>query len=361
MHIIKQLIKYESGKIFCIVRDGHGLTAKARLHQKLNYYFGNKYDNLIGTRIIAINGDISKPGFGLNQDVLLELANSVDVIINSAANVAHFGNYKDFYTTNALRVKHIIDFCNSFKKKLYHISTMSVAAIKLDSSYLSNNKNHDIIFDESCLYVGQILDNVYMRSKFEAESYVLEAISNGLDAYILRIGHLMPRYKDGIFQENIMENEFVFKCISYAKLGIIPNYIQKIQLDATPVDYTAKAIYKLLTHPTSKNRIFHLYNHKMVTISRYVKIFKRLKFNIEILPEKEFKDKINTILQNENTKNMLNNIINDFDENLHVDYTTDIKINSTFTIKYLRKLNFRWPRISNRYIIRFVNLLRKVI
>ena len=361
IHILKQFIKYEKGKIYCIVRDVPGLTAKTRLHEKLNYYFGNKYDHLIDTRIFVINGDTSKLGFGLNQEELLELANSVDVVVNSSANVAHFGNYNEFYNSNVMSVKYIVDFCKSFNKKLYHISTMSVAAIKLNKTYLSNNKNNDIIFDESCLYVGQVLDNVYMRSKFEAESFVLDAISNGLDAYILRMGHLMPRNKDGVFQENILNNELVEKCISFVKLGIIPDYILNISLDFTPVDAAVKAVYKILTHPTRKNRIFHLYNHKVVSISKVVKLSKRLNFNIEVLPENDFKDKIISILENENKKNLLNNLMRDFDDNLHLDYTTDIKMSSNFTVKYLNRLNFKWPKISNRYLIKFLKLLRKVM
>ena len=34
------------------------------------------------------------------EEELLELANSVDVVINSAANVAHFGNYNEFYNSD---------------------------------------------------------------------------------------------------------------------------------------------------------------------------------------------------------------------------------------------------------------------
>ena len=70
-----------------------------------------------------------------NQEEILKLAGNIEIIINSAANVSHYGNYNDFYKINVMSVKHIIDFCNSFNKKLYHISTMSVSGTKLDLSY----------------------------------------------------------------------------------------------------------------------------------------------------------------------------------------------------------------------------------
>ena len=366
IHILQEFIENESGKIFCIIREEPGLTARTKILQKLNYYFGNKYNSLVDNRIIAVAGSITEPNFGINGEDLLELANSIDVVINSAANVSHFGNYKDFYNTNVMSVKHIINFCNNFNKKFYHVSTTGVAGTKLDSSYLSfSNKRHkesgNVEFDESCLYIGQILDNVYTRSKFEAESYILDAINTGLDAYILRIGHLMPRYRDGIFQENVLDNEFVEKCISFIRIGAIPDYILNILIDVTPVDYAAKAIYKLLIHPTSKNRVFHIYNHKMVSIARYLKIFKKINYNIEILPENNFKNKINSILHDENSKHLLNNLMKDFDNNLHLDYDSDIIMKSRFTIKYLKQIHFKWPRICNKYLISFINLLRKVL
>ena len=364
IHILEKFINTEKGKIYCIVREVPGLTAKARLHEKLNYYFGNKYDDFIDNRIIVLNGDTSKPGFGLNQNDLLDLANSIDIVVNSAANVFHFGNYSTFYNTNVVSVKYMIEFCNSFNKKLYHVSTIGIAGTKLDSTYLAAKKKYkkaNVTCNESCLYVGQVLNNVYTRSKFEAEKILLDAIAEGLDAYILRIGHLMPRYKDGIFQENILDNELVQKCIAFVNLGIIPNYLLNISLDITPVDFAASAIYKLITHPSRGNRIFHLYNQHTVSVNKYLKQFKKMGYNLDVLSENDFRDKVRVLLKDDNKKHLLNNLIRDFDDNFNLDYKTDIKMNSKFTIKYLKKLNFRWPKITNRYIFRFINLLRKVM
>ena len=364
IHILEQFLNNEKGKIYCIVRDAPGVTAKTRLHEKLNYYFGNKYDDLLDNRIIVINGDTSKPNFGLNQKDLLEVANSIDVVLNSAANVFHFGNYNSFYNSNVVSVKYMIEFCKSFNKKLYHISTTGIAGTKLDTTYLATKrkiKKGNVICDEAHLYVGQVLDNVYTRSKFEAEKLLLDSIGNGLDGYILRIGHLMPRYSDGVFQENILDNEFMQKCVSFVNLGIIPNYLLSLSLDITPVDFTAIAIYKLVTHPSNNNKIFHLYNQHFVCVNRYLKLFKKLGYNLSVLNEKDFKEKINILLKDDNKKNLLNNLIRDFDDNFHLDYNIDVKMSSKFSIKYLKRLNFRWPKITNKYILKFISLLRKVI
>lgn len=361
IHILEQFIKHEKGIIYCIVRNEPGLTARTKLYQKLNFYFGSKYDHLIDKRIFAITGDITKPGFGINQEDLLKLANTIDIVVHCAANVSHFGNYSDFYKTNVTSVKYIVDFCNSFSKKLYHVSTMSVSGRKLDSSYPLVGKKSQIIFDESCLYIGQNLDNVYTRSKFEAENYILTAISNGLDAYILRMGNLMPRFKDGVFQENFTDNAFINSLASFIKLGMIPDYLKDEILEFTPIDYVASATYKIITHPTNTNRIFHLYNQNYIPIAKCLKVLRKLNFKIDILPEKEFKENVSKILRDEESKNLLNALMNNLNSDLHLDYKTDIIIKSDFTIKYLKKLFFKWPKITNKYLIRFINLLKKVI
>lgn len=66
----------------------------------------------------------------------------------------------------------------------------------------------ELHFYESDLYIGQPLDNVYAHSKFEAERIVLEAMTDGLKANIMRMGNLTNR-SDGVFQKNYLSNAFL--------------------------------------------------------------------------------------------------------------------------------------------------------
>ena len=361
IHILNEFIKNETGRIYCIVRDEPGIKADQKLQQKLSYYFGSDYNNLIGDRIILVTGNIQDSDFGLSPKAAKELANNIDVVIHSAAIVTHFGNYNDFFNSNVQSTKYIINFCQKYNKKLYHISTTGVAGVELDMSFLVTKKNKPkkIKFDESSLYIGQVLDNVYMRSKFEAENYVLSAISRGLDAYILRMGNLMPRYSDGMFQENILDNAFLMKMATFTELGIMPKYMEKHILNFTPVDFASKAIYKLVTHPSQDNRVFHLYNNKNITVKKYLRSLKNSDLQIDILDEEEFTERINSILKNDEVKGSLNNIIDDLDKQLHLNYVSDIITMSKFTVKYLRKLHFSWPIINTQYLDKFNNILRR--
>lgn len=359
MHILEQFIKKYNGNIYCVIRDDKKITSRTKLYNKLNYYFGNKYDKLIDKRIFAVTGDITKLGFGLNQEEVLKLTNSCDVVINCAANVSHYGHYIDFYNTNVKGVKNIIDFCKSFNMKLYHISTMSVSGTKLDNQYPTYKKVDTIKYDEKCLYVGQKLDNVYIHSKFEAEVQVLDAISNGLDAYIMRMGNLMPRMKDGKFQQNMQSNAFINRVKSFCDIGYLPDYILDEPLEFTPIDIASKAIQKIITHPNNINRIFHIYNPNYISTKKLFNKAKEQKIKISIVNEKEFKASIKQILDDDNRKNKIEYLLNDFNNNLHLDYKYDIITKSILTTKYLRKTFFIWPKISNRYLIKFIKLLKK--
>ena len=175
------------------------------------------------------------------------------------------------------------------------------------------------------------------------------------------MGNLMPRYRDGKFQENISDNEFINKVVSFIKMGIIPDYLTNYHLEFTPVDYAAKAICKIITNYTKTNRVFHLYNTKTVPTYKCLKLLSKLGYNINILTEKDFVNKINKMLKNDDSKKLINYLLNDFDKNTHIDYKTNIDVKSSFSKKYLRKMFFFWPKISKKYLMRFFDILKEVM
>lgn len=358
IHILEQFLKNETGKIYCIIRNEPGLPIDKKIKQKLNYYFGNKYDNLIDKRIVPVLGDICQKNFGVNDEVLNKIKNDIDVVINSAANVAHFGEYEIFRKTNVESVKNTIEFCEKYNKKLYHISTTGVSGKKINPNYTVRNNN---IFNESSLYIGQYLDNVYTYTKFEAETIIFDAIARNVDAYILRLGNLMPRLSDGLFQENIKENAFVTKLASFMQIGIMPKNMLSSELEFTPVEIAGNAIYKIITNNCKKNKVFHIYNHNVVTLENYLKIISEKGYNMKVLEEDAFKKKVLEIIQNEKEKTVVQNLATDLDNNYNLDYNSDVILKSDFTIKYLEKCGFHWPKISKEYIVKFIELMRKEI
>lgn len=362
IHILASYLDNNLGKIYCLIRSEPGITSETKLLNKLHYYFGNKYDNSINKKIFIINGDISKEKFGISESQYYELSKNVDIVINSAAKVDHFGKYETFYNINVNGVQNIIDFCLLYEKRFYQISTLSVSGNSFVDSYAYEQNFSDIrTFSEDKLFIGQTLNNVYVKTKFEAEKLVLDnIIDNNLDGYILRVGNLMPRLKDGKFQQNIQDNAYLNRLAAFLKIGYIPHNISNAYLEFTPIDCCADSIIKLIPNSNRKNRIFHLYNHNHLYLTKLLDMLKDLKHPIKVVDEETFKNIIKSILNDENKKDILSNLSNDFGKNLSLNYESNIKITSEFTIKFLDKLNFSWPEINAKYLTNILELLKKV-
>lgn len=356
IHVLSSLIESNVQKIYCIVRDKENKSAINRLKDKLHFYFSTKYDKYIGSRIITINGDIANADLGMDKSIYSNLVNDIDVVINSSAKVSHYGNEAEFNNINVISVQNLVGFCKKYNKKLFHISTMSVSGNALvDQTYISNNINGTIDFKENNFYVNQPLDNVYIKTKFMAENIILDNILKGLDAYILRLGNIMARYEDGVFQDNINDNAYLNRINAIYNLGVIPDYIKNGYLEFTPVDYCANAIVKIVFNNNNQNRIFHLFNNKHITLLDFIDICSKLYKKIEIVNDDIFNKRLKELIKTNDY--IASYILNDMDENKKLQYESNIKVNADFTNQYLSKLGFDWPNINKEYIKKFFDYL----
>lgn len=357
IHVLSEFLENESGKVYCLLRPEKGISLENKLLNKLHFYFNNKFDNLLNKRIIIVNGDITLDNLGLSNVDYEIIKKDISAIVNCAAKVSHFGKYELYKKINVDGVQNLIKFCKENSKTLYHMSTISISGNKL-SSYLDESINVSTdVFKENNFFINQVIDNVYVKSKFEAEKLIISEMQNGLDAYILRIGNLMGRYSDGKFQQNIEENAYINRLISFIRIRNIPKYFVKHTLEFTPVDYCAKAVVKLLTTNHSNNKIFHLFNNNRISIKKLLNIFEKDYYKINIVSNSEFKNIINSLLKSNNSSTYLNGLISDFDKNGKLDYEQKIRISSEFSNSYLNMINFEWTNIDDIYITQFFKYL----
>lgn len=197
VHILHEFIENHSGKVYCLLRSKKKISAESRLKTQLFYYFENTYEELFGKRIFVLEGDITRP------DTLKQCENlSADTVVNCAALVKHFDTGSLIESVNVSGVKNLIDLCAEHGKKLIQISTISTVRTMLKS-----NTHGRTTATEQDLYFNQLLTNKYVHAKFLAERAILDAVANrGLNAKIMRVGNLAPRFKDGEFQINVGTN-----------------------------------------------------------------------------------------------------------------------------------------------------------
>lgn len=363
MHIINSFIKNDTGKIYCIMRDKNNKDALDRFTSTLHFYFGDTLDKYINSRIFVIKGNITKPNLGMSNSTFESVINDISVVINAAANVKHYGNYDKFKSINIDSSVNIIEICKNHSKRLLHLSTLSISGnMILDGTNPLKDveKAKKVFFSESNLFINQSLDNVYTRSKFEAEKIILENIKKGLDAKILRLGNITSRFSDGVFQINPEENAFVNRFKSIMLLKAIPKSLLEQEVEFTPVDLCSDSIIKIMQNNNKKSSVFHLYNSNHIKINSILKILKSLDININIYTDNEFSDIIKNNISNINLKKKVNGIINDLTPDKKLKYSSNVKVKSNFSIDYLSKCNFKWKKINKIYIEKYFNYLKKI-
>lgn len=360
-HILDSFIKKENGTIYCLIRGKNNMSAKERLFNVLHFYFENKYDALVDNRIIAIEGDVTLDNLGLDYNSYKKLGQDISTIIHSAALVKHYGIYKDFEEANVIGTKNIVNLAKEFNIKLLHISTISVSGNNLaEGSNIDNNFDEEKTFDESNFYIGQNLDNLYVRSKFEAERIVFDGIEHGVSACILRMGNLTSRYSEGKFQQNHFENAFVNRLKSFLQIGVFPKDLLDLYCEFTPIDCCGDAIINIASHFNKDYTVFHLLNEKHVYLDRLFNMFKEIGINIKLVSYSEFSDIIKELLNNPDKKQYISGIINDLTNDKKLVYKSEVKIESNFTKEFLYKTGFEWPYIDINYIKNYFKYLTDI-
>ena len=351
IHVLAELLKIDDIKIYCLIRKDPSTSPENKLKHKFQYYFGSDLSNLFGKRLFVIAGDITNENFGISKEVYEFLGKEVQTIVNCAASVKHYGYYGEFEKINVIGVKNLVNFCEEFKKEFYQTSTISVSGntmTSLPSSYIPKNP---IYFGENNLFINQPLDNVYVRSKFEAEKYILEEIANKrLKGLILRIGNITHRFSDGKFQENSNDNAFLNRLKAFLFLKELPKSITENYIEFSPVDKIAEAIVLCMRFYTYPMTVLHLFNSNHLYINIFLEYLHELGYDINIIDDELFKEHLNKLIFNSNNSDKVSVLLNDLDKNQNLIYRTNLKITNKFTLKFLDKADFSWPIITKEYI-----------
>ena len=362
IHILYEYLKYENGKIYCLVRRKNNEEPLIRLQQKIAFYFGNDYYEKNKDRIQVVEGDIVKENLAINSKDYEMLKNNITTVINAGALVKHFGISKLFNDINVKGTENVVEFCKKENKRLIHISTISVSGNGEKEETVEETKeniNSKKIFKESDLYIGQNISGIYTITKFEAEKIVLKAIKSGLDAQILRMGNITNRYSDGVFQQNVEENAFAKRLKSFIELGMFPKYLLDHAIELGPVDLCAEAVIKILEYDSNCN-VLHIYNSKLLPIKLLVNTMKELGINIEAVDDETMSRKLKEILNDNFKKEILSGIIHDIDSKKRLIYTSNIRVSYDFSEKYLEKIGFSWKNIDREYILKYMNYFKGI-
>ncbi|MBQ9001809.1 MAG: amino acid adenylation domain-containing protein, partial [Eggerthellaceae bacterium] len=252
IHILREFVETCDGTAYCLLRGRGDISAETRLKHQLFYYFEDNYADRFGSRIVVVEGDVTRE-LPLGADV------RIDTVVNCAAVVKHFSSGTEIEDVNVGGVANLVEFCLARGAELVQVSTGSTVKCPLKPGKSVMGK-----VGERELYIGQDLSNKYTRSKFMAERLVLDAVAQrGLCAKVMRVGNLAPRTADGEFQINYGTNAAMGRLKSFALLGCAPYDQLDATMEFSPIDQTARAILLLAQTPASCV-LFHPFNHHAV-------------------------------------------------------------------------------------------------
>lgn len=342
-HILHDLLLNKTvEKIYCIVRNKIDLDGYSRLKNIIDYYYSSNDSllNLIDEKVIVLNGDITKPDFNLEKDTYILLQKTVKTVINSAANVKHYAKPEQIKKDNIISIDNMIDFCGS-NISLAHISTLSIAGFK------SPNTLTDKIFDENTIYIKQEFNNnPYLISKFNAEIHILKAIeTNDLNAKIFRLGNIMPRRSDGIFQPNASKNIFITALKTFIDLKIMPLDMLNLTLECSPVDDCATAILALMNDNSSC--IYHILNDNEISFESIINILKEYEYDFTTVTMDDFIKQLNNVEDEYVKEYILSTNLNTFSQ--------------TKSLKLLKHQGFKWFDYNKNYINSLLEATKKIV
>ena len=269
----------------------------------------------------------------------------------------HFGRYEIFHDVNVEGTENVIKYAEKNNAQLIHISTASISGHKLaEENTAAYGETKD--FSEMDYYIGQSLENVYVRSKFEAEQVVMDAVCDGrLTARIIRIGNLTNRTGDYRFQLNYESNAFLRRLKALAELGAFPEYLLPYATEFSPVDLTAEGIIKIAQY-ADKQTVFHLYNDHVVVNMKLVSMLREVGIPMEVVSETEFRDAIEKTIGDPRRSHIFEALETAIGRDGKLISDRGVRVINKFTDWFLSKTGFRWKDIDEEYIRGYIAYFR---
>ena len=345
IHVLKELLDNTDEKVYCLVRRHKG-ESERELKGKLFYYFETDYEELFGSRLFVVEGDITQPD-------TLKAAMGLDyrTVINCAACVKHFADIEFMKDVNLRGVENLTALCLEKGARLIQISTVSVAGDTIGDVKEGQRLREDR------LDIGQeVQSNGYVYTKYLAEKHVLTCMEEkGLDAKIIRMGNLSSRVRDGEFQMNFSTNAFMNSLRAYAVLGCYPLTAMSDTEEISYIDEAARTVV-LLSGVNRPFTVFHAYNSHTVEMGNIISSMNALGIRIEVVKDAEFKKRLQAGLADDTINRYLSPLVNY--SMTDDDVREEITAENFFTTNALYHLGFAWTITDLKIIGKMIESMK---
>lgn len=269
-HLLNELAANMRRDTVCVIRGGD----PARLARVMADYFGEGWFETNAPRVRILAGDMEKPDFGICEAELSGLTGRVGTLLHCAADVRHFSADPDAsIRANSGGTANAIRLAAKLRAGLGYISTVSVMGDKRTEPFGEKDMPAD---------PGKE-NNVYVKGKCMAELIVRRCEKLLPSVRIFRVGRLIGRNNDGVFQKNKEANAFYSFLRGTLALEEYPEGAAELPVELTPVDECARAISLLLD---GREEVYHIFDPATVEFAELVSTLSEK--SIPFVPDAEF-------------------------------------------------------------------------
>ena len=299
--LLQKWLDSSDARLNLLVRRRREESPRQRIERALGELYPHSDSSRFSKRMEVIEGDVSRPEFGLSGEEYESLAGRTSHIIHCAAAARFDLELRDARNTNVQGTKNVLAFarrCKGLKMTEY-----------IGTAYVAGRRKG--IVKEGELDKGQQHNNSYEVSKLEAEKLVRDSMPE-LPIAILRPSIVICDSRTGRASSH---NGFyrILRMYSLGHLKMLPGDSSSL-LDLVPVDYVAEAAYSISTSTNSPGRCYHLTAglENPTTLGQIRDLaschFHREKF--ALIPPEEFDSRLSKMYDklNEDERNMIDEV-----------------------------------------------------
>jgi long-chain acyl-CoA synthetase len=245
MELLVRYLERTDRRVYALVRGADDREVAARVKRTLRSLFGAGHP--YAKRVVAVCGDITRPGLGLGRG-RDGLAERVSEIVHGAASVSFELELEAMRAINVEGTRRMLQFAERCQgrgglRRMSYISTAYVAG------------EHEGLFSEDDLDVGQRFRNAYEQSKFEAERLIAGSRTQ-VPVTVLRPSIVVGERGSGW---TASFNVLYWPLRAFARGAYLALPARhEAPVDVVPVDYVADAIFALSQAPEAEGATFHL-------------------------------------------------------------------------------------------------------
>jgi thioester reductase-like protein len=279
--LVSEILKRTEDRLVVLARGLSKLSAEDRVRKILA---DKGQEDLLGTRVRVLEGEITEPDFGLKAAELETLWREVDSFFHVAALTTLNGSEEDCVRINLGGTEEALRLVRRFQtggrlKRFYYFSTAFVAG-----------SLQTYVAPEDALPENPAHANFYESSKYQAEKCVRAALAEGLPATIFRPSIVVGNSWTGAVSDFNVIYPFM-RLYAHGLLTKLPTRLDN-SFNIVPIDFVVNAALAIAFQEDSEGKTYHLATTTPPTIGTLIDVARRQYPNlppIEIIPPEAFK------------------------------------------------------------------------